>query len=114
MYAKSEIEKFIQSKAPDDNQLMIAYKLQSELQVVCNALESMTIEHDDCFGEDFFSSLMEFSLEMARNNDAQEKVESLKALSADRGIVMHPTNINPDQVKSQLPIFTGTSHHHYP
>ena len=30
-------------------------------------------------------------------------------MSADRGIVMHPTNVNPDQVKSQLPIFTGTS-----
>ena len=36
-------------------------------------------------------------------------MESLKTLSADRGILMHPTNINQDQVKSQLPIFTGTS-----
>ena len=40
---------------------------------------------------------------------SQDRVESLKTLSADRGIVRHPTNINPDQVKSQLPIFTGTS-----
>ena len=69
----------------------------------------MTIEHDDCFGEDFLSSLIDFSIETAGKNDAQEKVESLKTLSADRGIAMHPTNINPDQVKSQLPIFTGTS-----
>ena len=66
MYAKSEIEKFIQSKAPDDNQLLVAYKqagkkadkLQSELQAACNALASMTIEDDECFGEDFLSSLM--------------------------------------------------------
>ena len=75
----------------------------------CNALEAMTLEHDDCFGEDFLSSLIDFSIETAGKNDAQEKVESLKTLSADRGIAMHPTNINPDQVKSQLPIFTGTS-----
>ena len=54
----------------------------------------MTIEHDDCFGENFLSTLMEFSLEMARNNNAQEKVESIKTLSADRGIVMHLTNID--------------------
>ena len=45
MQAKSEIEKFIQSEAPDDNQLLVAYKqagkkaekLQSELQYACNA-----------------------------------------------------------------------------
>ena len=117
MLAKSEIENFIQSKAPDDNQLLAAYKqagkkadkLQSELQAACNALASMTIEDDECFGEDFLSSLMEFSQEMAKKNNAQEKVESLKTLLTNRGIVMHPTNIDSDQVKSQLPIFTWTS-----
>ena len=117
MYAKNEMDKFIQSKDPDDNQFMVAYKqagkkadkLQSELQSACNALEIMTIEHDDCFGEDFFSSLMEFSLEMARNNNAQEKVESLKTLSVERGIIMRQTNISPEQIKPLLPIFNGAS-----
>ena len=95
MQAKSEIEKFIQIKAPDDNQLFAAYKqaskkadkLQSELQAACNALESMTIEHDDCFGEDFLSSLMEFSLEIARNNNAQENylpLNQFRELQIDR------------------------------
>ena len=81
MQAKSEIEKFIQSKAPDDNQLLAAYKqagkkadkLQNELQTTFNALASLTIEDDECFGEDFLSSLMEFSQEMPRKNNAQEK-----------------------------------------
>ena len=81
MQAKSEIEKFIQSEAPDDNQLLVAYKqagkkadkLQSELQSACNALESMTIEYDECFGEDFLSSLMEFSLEMAKKKQCTGK-----------------------------------------
>ena len=71
-----------------------ADKLQNELKTTCNALAAMTIEDDDCFGEDFLSSLMEFSQEMARKNNAQEKVESLKTLLTNRGIVMHPTNIN--------------------
>ena len=69
----------------------------------------MTIEDDECFGEDFLSSLMAFSQEMAKKNDAQEKVESLKNLLTTRGIVTHQTNIDTDQVKSQLPIFTGDS-----
>ena len=63
MQAKSEIEKFIESKAPDDNQLLVAYKQAGK-------------KDDDCFGKDFPSSLMEFSQEMARKNNAQEKVES--------------------------------------
>ena len=67
------------------------------------------IEDNDCFGEDFLNNLMDLSRATAGNNNAQDKVESLKTLSADRGILMHPTNINQDQVKSQLPIFTGTS-----
>ena len=73
-----------------------ADKLQSELQSACNALEYMSIEDDDYFGEDFLSNLMDFSREIAGKNNAQDRMESLKTLSADRGIVMHPTNINPD------------------
>ena len=32
-----------------------------------------------------------------------------KTKSAERGIVIHQTNINPDRFKAQLLIFTGTS-----
>ena len=81
MQAKSEIEDFIQSEAPDDNHLLTAYnkagkgadKLQNELKTTCNALAAMTIEDDDCFGEDFLSSLMSFSQEMAKKINEQEK-----------------------------------------
>ena len=52
---------------------------------------------------------MQFSLAMAKEYNAQEKVESLKNLLITRGIVMHQTNIDLDKVKSQLPIFTGKS-----
>ena len=79
---------------PHINMQKKADRLQSELQAACNALESMTIEDDECFGEDFLSSLREFSQEMARKNNARKKVESLKTLLTNRGIIMHPTNIN--------------------
>ena len=52
---------------------------------------------------------MDFSRDTAGNNNAQDKIECLEALSAERGIVMHKTNISPEQVKAQLPVFTGTS-----
>ena len=117
MQAKGEIERFVHSKASDDNQLLAdhkqagkkADKLQTDLQTTCNVLPAMTIETDECFGDDFLSSLMAFSQEMRKNTDAQEKVESLKSLLITRGIVTHQTNIDTDQVKSQLPIFTGNS-----
>ena len=80
------MDKFMQSENPDDNQFMVTFeqagkkadKLQSDLQSACNALEYISIEDDDCFGEDFLSNLMDFSRETAGNNNAQDKVESLK------------------------------------
>ena len=119
VYAKQEMDKFKQSESPDDNQFMVKYKqagikadkLQNDLQSACNALEYISIEDDDCFGEDFLSNLMDFSRDTAGNNNAQDKIESLEALTAERGIVMHKTNISPEQVKAQLPVFTEL--HHY-
>ena len=115
--AKSEIERFVQDKVPEDNQLLAAHKqagkkadkLQTDLQTTCNALAAMTIEEDQCFGDDFLSNLMAFSQEMRKNTDAQKKAEGLKNLLTTRGIVTHQTNIDTEQVKSQLPIFTGNS-----
>ena len=102
MQAKSEMEKFLQSDAPDDNQLLFAYKqagkkadkLQDELQSACDALEALTIEHDESFGDEFLSSLMKFGYAKSKEYNAQEKVESLKNLSTERGVVMHQTNID--------------------
>ena len=117
MQAKNEIDRFVQCEAPEDNQLLAAHKqagkkadkLQTDLQTTCYALAAMTIEEDECFGDDFLSNLMAFSQEMRKNTEAQEKVETLKNLSTTRGIVTHQTNIDTDQVKTQLPIFTGNS-----
>ena len=52
---------------------MRADKIQNELKTTCHALAAMTIEDDDCFGEDFLSSLMSFSQEMAKKINEQEK-----------------------------------------
>ena len=97
MQAKGEIEWFVQSKPPDDNQLLAdqkqagkkADKLQTDLLTTCNALAAMTIEDNECFGDDFLSSLMVFSQEMRKKTDSQKKMESLKNLLTTRGIVTH-------------------------
>ena len=102
---------------PDDNQLVTAHKqsgkkankLQADLQSACNELAAMTIEEDECFGDEFFSGLMTFIEETRKNTEAQDKVIELKNLLSSRGIVTHQTNIDTEQVKSQLPIFTGSS-----
>ena len=115
--AKEEIERFVQNEVPEDNQLAAAHKqagkraekLQADLQTTCNALAAMTVEEDECFGDEFFSNLVAFIQETRKNTDAQDKVESLRNLLSTRGIVTHQTNIDTEQVKSQLPIFTGSS-----
>ena len=52
---------------------------------------------------------MSFSRAAASNEDARNKVEDLQTQSAERGIVMHQTNISAEQIKNQLPIFNGAS-----
>ena len=44
-----------------------------------------------------------------KNNKARNKVEQMKTRLTARGVVTQQTNVNLDQVKSQLPIFTGDS-----
>ena len=66
MQAKSEIKRFVQEEIPEDNQLVAAHKqagkkadkLQADLQSFCNELANMTIEEDECFGDEFFSNLV--------------------------------------------------------
>ena len=87
VYAKNEMDKFMQSENPDDNQFMVTFKqaekkadkLHSELQAACNALKYMSIESDNCFGEDFLSNHMDLSREIAGKNNAQEPRQSGKS-----------------------------------
>ena len=44
-----------------------------------------------------------------KNNKARDKVERMKTRLSARGVVTQQTKVNSDQVKSQLPIFTGDS-----
>ena len=67
----------------------------------------MTVEEDECFGDKFFSGLVTFIEETRKNVEAQNKVTKMKNLLSSRGIVTHQTNIDTEQVKMQLPIFTG-------
>ena len=115
--AKAEIDRFVKQEIPEDNQLVAAHKqaskkadrLQADLQSACNDLAAMTIEEDECFGDKFFGSLETFIEVTRKNVEAQDKVVKLKNLLSSRGIVTHQTNIDAEQVKSQLPIFNGTS-----
>ena len=115
--AKGEIDRFVKAEIPEDNQLVAAHKqaskkadrLQADLQSACNDLAAMTIEEDECFGDKFFGSLETFIEVTRKNVEAQDKVVKLKNLLSSRGIVTHQTNIDAEQVKSQLPIFNGTS-----
>ena len=77
--------------------------------MACEALEDVCIDNNHDFGEEFLESLIEFSRAAASNDDAHKKVKDLQTLSAERGIVMQQTNISPEQIKAQLPIFTGAS-----
>ena len=43
----------------------------------------MTIEEDECFGNEFFSNLVAFIEETRKNAEAQGKVEKLKNLAKD-------------------------------
>ena len=64
---------------------------------------------DECFGDEFFGSISAFVEETRKNEKARDKVLYMKNRLSNRGIVTHQTNISTDQVKSQLPIFTGGS-----
>ena len=102
---------------PDDNQLAAehkqagkrAEKLQTDLQTACNELTALTVVVDECFGDEFFSSLVTFIEDTRKNEEARTKVTDMKNRLSSRGIVTHQTNINTDQVKTQLPMFSGST-----
>ena len=113
--AVAEIKRFTDEEMPDDNQLATEYKqaqkradkLQTNLQEACNELTALTVIAEECFGDEFFSSISAFVEETKKNEKARDKVSDMKSRLSNRGIVTHQTNINSDQVKNQLPIFTG-------
>ena len=115
--AVAEINRFIGEDMPDDNQLAAehkqaqkrAEKLQTNLQIACNELTALTVIADEFFGDEFFSSISTFVEETRKNEKARDKVLDMKSRLPSRGIVTHQTNISSDQVKNQLPIFTGES-----
>ena len=106
--ATAEIDRFVGEDMPDDNQLAAAHKqagkraekLQADLQTACNELTAMTVVVDDCFGDEFFSSLVTFIENTRKNEEARTKVTNMKNLLSSRGIVTHQTNIDTDQVKT--------------
>ena len=98
---KKGIKIFKEEKDPDDNWFEFSLKratkradsLQQDLRTACNALKYICEEYiymkdNSCFGEDFLISLSDFSITTADNNDAQDKVKSLKALVVERGTIM--------------------------
>ena len=84
MQAKSEIERFVQEEIPEDKQLVAAHKqagkkadkLQADLQSTCNALAAMTIEEDECFGDEFFSNLVGLSKKQGRKLMRKERCKT--------------------------------------
>ena len=113
--AIEEINRFIGEDMPDDNQLAAEHKqagkradkLQPDLQIACNELTALTVVADECFGDEFFSSIVAFIEKTRKNEKARDKVLDMKNRLSNRGIVTHQTNISTDQVKSQLPVFYG-------
>ena len=113
----AEVERFADEDMPEDNQLAAerkqaqkrADKLQADLLTSCNELTALTVIPDECFGDDFYDNISAF-IETAKKNDkARNKVQQMKTRLSDRGVVTQQTSVNSDQVKSQLPIFTGDS-----
>ena len=79
--ATAEIDRFVGEDMPDDNQLAAAHKqagkraekLQADLQTACNELTAMTVLVDDCFGGEFFSSLVTFIEDTRKNEELRSR-----------------------------------------
>ena len=113
----AEIKRFADEEMPEDNQLAAerkqaqkrADKLQTDLLTSCNELTAATVIPDECFGDEFYDNISAFVEKMKKNEKARDKVQEMKTRLSNRGVVTQQTNLNSDQVKSQLPIFTGES-----
>ena len=113
----TEIKEFTAEPMPEDNQLAAerkqaqkrSDKLQADLISSCNDLTALTVVPESCFGEDFYDNISMFIETARKNTKAKDKVEQMKTQLSERGVVTQQTSVNSDQVKGQLPIFTGDS-----
>ena len=71
--------------------------------------QPLTVISDECFGDDFYDNISTFIKTTKKNDKARDRVQKMKTRLSDRGVVTQQTSVNSDQVKSQLPIFTGDS-----
>ena len=102
--AVAEIDRFTGEEMPDDNQLAAehkqaqkrAEKLQTNLQTACNELTALTVIADECFGDEFFSSISAFVEETRKNEKARDKVLDMRSRLLRREIVTRQTNITLD------------------
>ena len=90
-------------------QMLQEQKLQADLISSCNDLTALTVVPESCFGEDFYDNISMFIETARKNTKAKDKVEQMKTQLSERGVVTQQTSVNSDQVKGQLPIFTGDS-----
>ena len=72
-------------------------------------MTALTVVVDECFGDEFYSNLVTFIEDTRQNEEARAMVTDMKNRLSSRGIVTHQTNISTDQVKTQLPIFSGNT-----
>ena len=102
--AVAEINRFTGEEMPDDNQLAAEHKQaqkraekhQTDLQIACNELTALTVIADECFGDEFFSSISAFVEKTRKNEKARDKVLDMKSRLSSRGIVTHQTNVSSD------------------
>ena len=113
----TEIKKFSAESMLEDNQAAAerqqtrdrSDKLQTKLISLCNDLTALMVVPESCFGKNVHDNISIF-IEKAKNNTkAKDKVEKMKTQLSERGFVTQQTSVNSDQVKTQLPIFTGDS-----
>ena len=115
--ALEEVDRFITEDMPEDSQLNAEYsraekrasKLHEKLQDACNDLSTSLVTPDHSIGFEFYDYISEFVEETRDNDKARKRAAEMKDRLSSRGIVTHQTNISTDQIKSQLPTFTGES-----
>ena len=112
MQTKSEIEESVQSKTPDNNQLLVAHKQAGKktdkLQTICNALVSMTMEDDECFGKNFLNSLRGFSQEAAEEvNIVKNEMKTEHSNDVQEGKTEDSTHQNMNSINILMPYRKG-------
>ena len=88
-------------KAGDD-----AKDIKRRLVEPCKELEETCHASED-FNELILANIMTYCHNTTKINSPEVKLESIKEQSSKRGLNMISTNITVDQIKNQLPVFSG-------